>query len=32
VATLVLLRYKVNSTWLVLAGGIAGIVIQALHF
>jgi chromate transporter len=32
VATLALLRYKVNSTWLVLAGGIAGIVIQALHF
>ena len=32
VATLGLLRYKVNSTWLVLAGGIAGIVIQALHF
>lgn len=32
VATLVLLRYKVNSTWLVLAGGIAGIVIHALHF
>ncbi len=32
VATLVLLRYKVNSTWLVLAGGIAGIVIHALLF
>jgi len=32
VATLVLLRYKVNSTLLVLAGGIAGIVLQALHF
>ena len=32
VATLVLLRYKVNSTWLVLGGGIAGVVIQALHF
>jgi chromate transporter len=32
VATVALLRFKVNSTWLVLGGGIAGILIHALRF